>query len=179
MDRNLLEYMPTIMKEFKEFQALTDAENPEVSSLWAVLEDIMNDQFINDSTENGVNRWETIMNITPKGTDNLDVRKFRLLTRLNEKIPYTLTTIEQQLVTLCGETGYTLYLDNGTYTLTVRIRMYASSKYDEVDGFLKRTVPANMIIDLSLLYNTYSQLSALTHNQMATYTHDQLRKEVI
>jgi hypothetical protein len=181
MDReiNLLNYLPSVMQEFKEFKVLAEAENPEVSALWSVLEDIMNDQFINDSTENGVKRWETILKIIPKGTDSLDVRKFRILTRLNEKLPYTFTALEQQLVTLCGADRFSLELNNGTYTLTVRVELAAKGKFDEVNELLKRTVPANIVIDLSLLYNQQSVLSGFTHGQLSAYTHNQLRIEVI
>ena len=167
------------MQEFKEFQELSKAEDPEILALWTVLENILNDQFVNNSTENGVNRWESILKVTPKGTDDLDVRKFRILARLNETLPYTFTTTEQQLATLCGSDGYTLILNNGTYTLTVRVALTAKGNFDEVGKLLQRTSPANMVIDLSLLYNQHSMLARFTHTQLTAFTHDQLRNEVI
>lgn len=181
MDReiNLLNYLPSVLQGFKEFKVLSETENPEISALWSVMEDIMNDQFVNESTENGVNRWETIMSIVPKGTDSLDLRKFRILTRLNERLPYTFTALEQQLATLCGVDGFTLELNNGAYTLIVRVELTAKGKFDEVGSLLKRTVPANILIDLSLLYNQQSLLSGFTHAHLSGYTHEQLRIEVI
>lgn len=167
------------MKEFREFKAISTAETPELLYLWGVLEDVMNDQFVNDATQNGVKRWESILKIVPKGTDSLDIRKFRILTRLNEQLPYTYTTLEQRLITLCGQNGYSLQLNNTEYTLKVRVELTVKGKFDEVKSMLQRIVPANIVIDLSLLYNQHSLLSNFTHSQLANYTHDQLRNEVL
>lgn len=179
MDRNLIDYLPEILKEVRELKAIVEAEQPEAVDLWTALENALNDQFINDATENGVIRLEKILKIIPKATDTLDFRKFRILARFNEQLPYTFRTLEQQLVTLCGANGFILTLNNAAYTLTVRVEMSAKKKFDEVGALLNRTVPANMIIDLSLLYNQHSTLANFTHSQLSAYTHDQLRNEVI
>jgi hypothetical protein len=148
---NILDYLPNIMKEFREFQSIANAENPEISSLWGVLENVLNDQFVSDSTENGVKRWESVLMIVPKNTETLDIRKFRISTRLNEQLPYTFTSLEQKLANLCGKDGFTMTLNSGTYTLKVRVELSAKGKYDEVDALLNRIVPVNLLIDLSLL----------------------------
>ena len=44
---------------------------------------------------------------------------------------------------------------------------------------LNRVVPANMVIDLDLLYNQHSDFDGLTHEELSVYTHQQLRDEVI
>lgn len=175
---NTLNYLPEFLKEFREFREIAAAENPELLSIWGILEDLLNDQFVAISTENGVKRWETILKISPKGSDSLEVRKFRILARLNEKLPYTQKILEQQLATLCGESGYSVELKNNEYTLVVRVALTAKSKFEEVDNLLRRIVPANMIIDLSLLYNQYSKLAGYTHAELAQYAHEQLRSEV-
>ena len=181
MDRdiNVLDYLPSVMMELLEFQALASTENPEITSLWSAIDDIINDQFVNDATENGVKRWESMLEISPKGSDSLDVRKFRIISRLNEELPYSYRKLEQQLRTLCGDAGYSLLLQGNTYTLTVRVDLSAKGKYDEVDALLRRVVPANIVIDLSLLYNQHKALAHFTHGHLRGYTHKQLRNEVI
>jgi len=44
---------------------------------------------------------------------------------------------------------------------------------------LQRVIPANMIIDLRLIYNQHLTLKQFTHAHLQTYTHNQLRNEVI
>ncbi len=158
---------------------VTDAENPEIRKLWVALETALNDEFVKSATPNGVGRWETILNIVPKGTDKLDERKFRILTRLNEQLPYSWRMLAQQLSTLCGQDGYTMQLKNEEYTLTVKVALIAKANFSDVDDLLHRIVPANMIIDLSLLYNQFDTLTKFVHDYLSAYTFDQLRDEVI
>ena len=44
---------------------------------------------------------------------------------------------------------------------------------------MKRVIPANMIMDIDLKYNTYAMLAEFTNKQLNTYTHKQLREEVM
>ncbi len=180
MDReiDILNYLPEFLQDFREFQELAAAENPEIRALWGSLENVMKEQFISDSTENGVKRWEAILKINPKGSDSLEVRKFRILTRLNEKLPYTYKKLAQQLETLCGESGYSLELRNNEYKLIVRVALTAKSMLAEVEKLLTRIVPVNMYVDLSLLYKQNLTLGSYTHVQLREYTHEQLRSEV-
>ncbi len=175
---NMLNYLPEFLQDFREFQELAAAENPEILALWGRLDNVMKEQFIEDATEDGVKRWEAILNINPKGSDSLELRKFRILTRLNEKLPYTYKKLAQQLETLCGESGYSLELMNNEYKLIVRVALVAKSMLAEVDKLLKRIVPANMYIDLSLLYKKNSALGSYKHAHLRKYTHEQLRSEV-
>lgn len=179
MDRNLIDYLPDVLKEYQEIIAIMQSEQPEVSSLWGCITNVLNDQFVMDATTNGILRWEKILGISPKGTDTLDLRKFRILARLSEQRPYTFTSLRQQMATLCGEEGYRIEVDNETYTLIVKVELTAKGKYDEVNSLLLRIVPANMIIDLSLLYNQYLTLSTFTYSNLSAYTYEQLRNEVI
>jgi len=175
----MIDYLPQILREVREYKCLLQTEQPEIINLWIALENALNDQFIHDATENGVLRLESILNITPKAADSLEDRKFRILARFNEKLPYTYKNLQQKLATLCGENGFTMELTNATYTLKVRIELVVKSQFDSVSSLLQRVVPANLIIDLDLRYNQYSTFTNYTHSQLSAYNHEQLRSEVI
>lgn len=179
MDRLIIDYLPSVLKDVREIQAITDTEQLEINSLWDAVSNTMDDQFISTATENGVSRWEKILNIVPKGTDNLQDRKFRILTRLNARLPYTFERLNELLTTLCGVGEYTMTLQNTTYTLIVRVALTSKNNFDDVEKLLKSVCPANLVINLSLLYNQHQTLAAYTHGQLAAYTHDQLRNEVL
>lgn len=179
-NRKLIEYLPEFLRDVKEYEAiLTLAEQPEMVALWEAEENALNDQFVVDSTENGVSRWEKILGIIPKATDSLEMRKFSILTRTNEQLPFTLTTLNEQLKSLCGEDGYEVKLDAANYILSVKVALTAKSNFNDVNLLLKRVVPANMIIDLSLKYNQQNVISAFTHESLQNFTHEQLRNEVM
>ncbi len=174
-----MRYLPPVLQEYKEFQQIMDTEQIETEKLWGHVENAMRDQFLKDATENGVERWEQILDITPKATETLEERKFRIFARLNIQLPYTMTNLKQQIETLCGAGGYSVTFLNETHTLQVRIKTMAKSSFEGVKEFLERVVPVNLLIDLSLKYNEYKSFGAMTHNQMKVFTHEKLRIEVI
>ena len=178
MDRNLIDYLPQVLKEVRELKLLLQSEQVEIANLWGLIDNVLNDQFVVDSTENGVGRWEKILGIIPKATESLDARKFRILSRLTEPVPPTMRTLKQQLEALCGKDGYSIELYNDSYTLKIRIALIAKSNFDDVGSLLQRVVPANMVIDLSF-HNQHLTLNQFTHAYLQTYTHNQLRNEVI
>lgn len=179
-ERNLIEYIPENLREVKEYNAiLTLGEQPEMVESWNAADNVMNDQFIMDATENGVSRWEKIMKIVPKATDTLEARKFALLAKSTEQLPYTFTALHGQMEMLCGEDGFSIERNVNTFTLKVRVALAAKSNFDAVKELLERVVPANMIVDISLLHNQNEVISAYTHEQLSAYTHEQLRNEVV
>lgn len=179
MDRNLLEYLPLVLRDIKEYKVLEAIEQTQFENLWSALFDSVNNQFVSDAVESGIVRYEKILNIMPKGTDTLDVRRFRILARMNEELPYTMEKLQGSLEALCGENGYTAVLDNDEYKLIVRVALGVKGQYEEVDKLLQRITPANIIIDLSLLYNQHSLLSTYTNIQLNEFTNYQIRNEVI
>lgn len=180
MIRRLIDYLPPVIKDVREYQAImTDGEQAEVSALWDAADAAFNDQFINSATLNGVERWEKILGIKPKGTDILDARKFRILSRLNEQLPYTLPVLKNMLQSLCGEDGYSVEVQNELYALKVKIALVAKSNFDDVDVLLKRVVPANMIIELQLKYNTWGTLKEFTWGFLKTKTWKEIKDEVL
>lgn len=177
--RQLMNYLPHILREVREFKAiLNDAEQPEMVAMWGAADDALKDQFVVDATENGVARWEKILGITSKATATLDERKFTILSRINEQIPFTLRTLEEALDSLCGSDGYSVQLKENEYTLIVKVALVAASNYNDVKNLLDRVVPANMVIRLEVLYNPHNIFKASTHQELNAYTHYQLRNEV-
>lgn len=177
--RILLQYLPPFMQGYKELIQIMQGEQIEIDTLWKALEDGLKDQFINDATEYGISRWERILGINPKATDILDERRFRILVRLNEDLPYTYRSLNQQLSALCGNDGYTIVLDANAYTLNVKISLVNKSNFSDVEELLDRIVPANLIVSLEVIYNQHSTLAAFTHAFLANYTHNQIRNEVL
>ena len=80
------------------------------------------------------------------------------------------------LYALCGD-DYTCELINNEYKLVVRLALSVRKQYNEVDSLLRKVVPANLIIDLSLLWNQYLILEPFTHEELEEYLHSELREE--
>lgn len=178
MDRKLIDYLPIFVQDYKEIKAIMDAEQHSVEGTWNDAENVMSDQFILDATENGVKRWESILGITPKITYTLEERKFNILARLNEQLPYTLDSLKRVLTSLCGETGYTLKLNADEYELVVKLALGNENNIEAVNRLLKKMIPANIVTAVDL-FNTHIMLASYTHEQLSNYTHKAVREEIL
>lgn len=177
-NRLLIDYLPLYMQEYLEMQRIMDAEQPEFDFLWVACENALSDQFILDATEYGVMRWENMLDITPKDTDTLDERKFRILVRLNQELPYTMTRLKEALTNLCGADGFTIDLQPNEYHIEIKLAIGHHSNYQEVVDLLKKMIPANMTQYVKLMYNTHNMINLYRHMDLAAYTHNRIRSEV-
>lgn len=178
MERKLIDYLPIYVQSFAEIRAIMNAEQISVETTWTGAENVMNDQFITLATENGVKRWESILGITPKANFTLDERKFLILARLNEQLPYTKESLESALTSLCGADGYTLKIDSDKYEMVVKLALDNENNVSAVVDLLDKMIPANIVKNV-MLFNTNLILADFTHEQLATYTHKELREEIL
>lgn len=178
MDRQLIDYLPLFIQNYAEMKEIMNAEQINVEGTWLSAENVMNDQFVVDATENGVKRWEHILNITPKGTYTLDERKFNILTRLNEQLPFTINTLQTSLESLCGADGYALKLDTDDYHLIVKLALNNENNIEAVSVLLDKIVPANIVKQI-VTFNTHRILKEFTHGQLTTLTHKEVREEIL
>ena len=179
MTRSLMSYLPYVLRDYTEIQAILVGQQPELDQVWEAAESLLENQFIVSAEGLGLGRWEKILGITPKGTDSLEDRRFRILARWNEELPYTLPQLRNILETLCGKGNYSADVEEGTYQLLVKIGLAAKNNFNDVESLLNRVVPQNMVVTLLQLYNTHAELGRFTHAQLAAYTHNQLRNEVL
>ena len=114
MARKLITYLPEVLRNFREFEKTFESEQPEFEKLQDELSKVLKDLFVEDATERGVKRWEKLLKIVPKPSENLEDRKFKILSKLVKKLPYTYRRLEQLLEVLCGENGYLLEIVEGT-----------------------------------------------------------------
>lgn len=177
-DRKLIDYLPQFMQGYREMATIMETEQFEIDRLWLEAENALSDQFILEATENGVKRWESMLGISPKDTDTLDERKFRILTKLNQELPYTLRKLEQALTNLCGNGMFSVDVSAAEYHVEIKLGLVNKNSYQEVVDVLKKMIPANMTQWVQIMYNNHNVLTQFTHGKMTAYTHEQLRSEV-
>lgn len=177
MDRKLIDYLPPVLAEVKDYQAIMGAEQEEIERFWNQAERELENQFIDGTDEAGITRYELMLGIEPKATDDLALRQFRVLSRYNEQLPYTYWKMIEQLKALCGENGVKAEL-NGL-SLAIKVELIAKEKVNEVRELLERMLPANVLVTVSLLYNQWGSVKLLTWGQAKNKTWGQLRNEVL
>lgn len=144
-------YWASVVRNTAEFQQIANAQNPEFNLLLDCIRRILQDAFVNDATEYGIERWEKMLNIVPALTDTLETRKVRVLTYLSFKTPYTWRTLEQMILSYVGENNYTMKYVNDTSTLTIKIRTNDTNQYDLIATLLKEVLPQNIIVNLGYM----------------------------
>lgn len=179
MRKKLQDYLPPILLKTYEFPLLCETEQPEFDRLAAAADAVLDAQFLSTAGEYAVSRYEKIFGVIPQDTDTLDERRFKVLTKINAQLPFSVRRLRQQLATLCGEDGYKLEVSGSKYTLNVKVALTAKRNQQAVEELLADIVPANMVCTTSLLYNPHSLLARLTHAQLAALTHRDIREEVL
>ena len=179
MRKKLQDYLPPILLKTYEFPLLCGIEQPEFDRLAEAADAVLDAQFLSTAGEYAISRYEKIFGVVPQDTDTLDERRFKVLTKINTQLPFSVRRLRQQLATLCGEDGYRLEVNGGKYTLTVKVALTAKRNQQAVEELLADIVPANMVCTTSLLYNQHADLTRFTHAQLALLTHFEIREEVL
>ena len=179
MERNMLDYLPDTLRPYRELRAMAAGWQALFDGLWRAADQALDDQFVTTAGEYGLSRWESMLGIRAKGTESLDGRRARVLSRLLEQLPFTMRGLLVQLETLCGGDGFTVELREGNNVLYVRCPLALKQYREDARRLLERIVPAALRIDFDLERNTHSKLAAFTHRELAQYTHHNLEEEVM
>ncbi len=141
-NRRLIDYLPPALHTVPEFAAITDAQQPEIEEAWSALRCVMDNQFIDTATEEGVSVWEKELNITPLAAESLEERKKRIIAAWTCGVVYTYNRLVDWLKSSCGETSPAPTIDN--YTL--RVALPISADYVTMLESMRRSIAVNMQI---------------------------------
>ena len=146
MKRKLIDYLPYVVQDFKEFQGITNGEQPEFDLMWDAHEQVFNNQFIDTMDNYGLSRWETMLKIAPKGTDTLDTRRARIKTQLNNFVPYPIRVFVQMLTAIANGEPFTLTIEPGSYLLEIVTEWGASGQVEGLEYLIENIIPCNIAI---------------------------------
>lgn len=175
--RNIKSYWIEAIQEIKEFQFIAQIEDEELSTINKHIKDLISDQFIETATEDGIARREKLLKLVPFADDTLESRRFKVLSRWNDNLPYTYRVLVQRLDQLCGKDGYTMELNQGEYTLKIKIELTVKRMEQEVNQMVHKMAPVNLIVTVELRYRQHKELKRYTHAQLRAFRHRELREE--
>jgi len=145
---DLISYLPPVLQNVRELQAITNAENPEFQQVFDTSEQVLMNLFIHDCDLDGIKRYEAILGIKPSLDDTLESRIFRVFSRWNDRIPYTWKAFLEKLDTLCGEGNYSITLENSNYTIDLETHIGIYGGLEEIYKMLDEVVPCNLIVNV-------------------------------
>ena len=167
MDRRLIEYLPPVLREVLEFQAINNANEPEISIAWDALALLLANQFLDTATEAGVKVWERELNIYPKDTDTLEGRKARIKALWNLELPYTLPWLKNWLTSICGPQGHEETISD--YTINIQLDYSvlpdADSLAAEILDMLLTVRPCNMRVLMTAFLQAYATVTCAAYTK--------------
>lgn len=138
-------YLPPVVKNAREFKKIADAENPEFNLQWENIDIVWANQYVMESTIEGVERWEKIINILPRTNDTLRDRKIRILSYINRTLPFTMKVLLNYLESVCGSGNYSAILDPVAYTLQIQTIGLSEFAIEDLTEMFDIMIPADIV----------------------------------
>ena len=170
----LIYHLPPMLRAVREYAALCDTVECELSALRRGIESVRRELVISTAEDLGLCAWERILSLMSEGS--LSDRRAAILSRVGTSAPYTEARIRERLTSLTGEHGYTLECEGMRVSVTVSLE--AKGAYDAVCEMLREMLPANVVLTVELKLTRNAELSALSYAALSEFTHDMIRNEV-
>lgn len=163
----LIEYLPEFLQEIREFKELFNAADVELEKLLEAVNSIEKEAIVDTAESYGLDRYEKIYNIK-KTSDDVDVRRFNILSKINNRVPFTLKWLDNKLKQLAGEGNYVINVDYNNYKVMISIVYLFGDIADTLKKELRSLLPANMIIQISLFSHAKTHIGAIVHEKTRT-----------
>lgn len=163
---NLIDRLPDILKDFYEYQELLKAQDPEFDLVDDILYRWSQNLHPKSADADGIAKFEDLLDITPLPGDSLEVRRFRVLTKLNARLPYTEIQLRKMLAAVCGWDGYRLTVADLTVILSLTEQN--NDKIRVVYEMLREVIPMNLLIEIHQLLESYGVLYTAAATQIGT-----------
>lgn len=141
------DYLPSIYDSNLEMNVAVKSYEDELEQdIKPDIENEFKDGFALIATENGISRYEKIFGIRPNtDTEDLEMRRERIMNRLISKIPFTEKFLQQQLDIIIGKGQWNYEIDYNNYTLDINITTPGKTWLRELNDLLDRIIPANVV----------------------------------
>lgn len=159
-------YLPSTVKELQEFQKLVEIEGQILKEEAEARDRVANNQWILTAERSGLLRLAEMMGFL--GAEALETEALRkeILYRWNSRSPYTRFHLLDWLDGCCGEGKYTAELEREKYFLHLVLELSVKEKRDFLQKHLQKIIPANLMLKVDLMANTYGKVGMMTYGMM-------------
>lgn len=173
-----VEYLPEVLVEQKELLAIGAVVDQQLLLLQTQVEQLLRNRYIDTADASTLKRLLAILGLDYNPDMSLDEQRNQIKARKQMRFITNLQRIRAMLAEITGNDA-TLSMDYDTLLMTVRVALSSKHNFSIVQELLTDIVPANLVLNVSLLYNQHSYLAGFTHAQLAAFTHKQLREDVL
>ena len=167
-----VEYLPRHLRRIDEYRAISACVDVWVKKIWDLIDHRDNGLYVGTIDEDGCKRIEDMLGLSSGGT--LDSRQRQISGVYVSSLPYTQKKVLETLRAMCQSRNVTMDVDYSKYAVTITIRVDAYGYRDQLFDKARRMIPANMTLNLVIIYNVWSLAERYTWDGMAKWTWGQV-----
>lgn len=160
----IIEYIPDFLKNIREIKIISNLEDKELENIKLQIDNILKEIIVNTSENYGLQRYEKIYNINDISND-IEIRRFNIISKINNKIPFTYKWLDNKLKQLVGENNYKIKIEYDNYKIIISIIYLFGEILDTIKKELEELLPANLIIQINLFSNCNIHIAGIIHEK--------------
>jgi len=172
---DVIRYFPQHIAKIEEFKRIAKVYDAQLVLIWDELDRVMENRHMDSMEDAECDYWEKLMQIRLTGEETMEDRRRNIKGHWVSGLPYTQKKFREVLDAIVGEKYYKLEINQQEKYLKVSLTLEAISKDDYIYDLMRAMAPADMVVKVMIIYNRYRSFKPYTHQQMAAYTHYQLR----
>lgn len=145
----LIEYMPPFLKEIREYKEIFSSEDVELNLLKDKIGQILDEVIVNKAEKYGLERYERIYAIENVSND-IEVRRFNILSKMNNRLPFTRKWLIYKLNNTVGEGNYVIKEDYNNYKINIEVLAIFKDIAEVLNKDLREQLPANLVVTVNL-----------------------------
>lgn len=166
---------PEIIIQIPDIKQVYKAVDKQIEKLTAAVDQMEKDIFLESMGEEKIKLWEKMLRIKPLDDDTLSDRRFRIQSKVLEKLPYSYRVIVRKLTALAPDGMEITRTDKN---VTVKLAIASKKKIKDVAELLEVTLPLNMNYEVIIMFHTYGFFKErkMTYGQMKAFSYLALRE---
>ena len=157
--KRMLGYYPTVIQSILEFQAIIQAEYPEIKNLHDSREDVLSNAYLSTMSETRIEQWEKLLNIKPLSGSTVSDRRETIISRIRGQGKLNTDLIKSIVKTFTGGDCRTWIEDS---TLFIGLLPSGNKEYilDNLVQEIKIKLPAHLNCNILKTWQTWGDITS-------------------
>lgn len=136
-------HLPQYYKDVREIDILSEAIMYVLLNMHNEFRQILANNFIQTANEQGIARFERILDITSDPSLDLETRRQKVLSTMSASTVFTLRVLKMKLKEMCDNGEYMLNLDYNKFHADINVRISKKGMLEVLYDLLYAMTPAH------------------------------------
>lgn len=169
----LMRQLPHWFKPIIEYIAIMRAYSVVLADCENTANGIQDNFFIQTADSDTLAVWERLLGISAKPTDTIEFRRERILSKLDQTVPFTYWHLKERLTELYGD-EYALTINPSECTLDILVTSGRYGALDLLHDLIYNVIPAHLDVTSNQNVETY----VVSSQYIATYMTRVVAKDI-